>query len=190
MSVGADLIQSLEQLKDAKEMMTEVRTHTHHTKRLLTTDDALAASWAASLTRMGLMVRCVLQADEAEGVAIEDERYKAMNCPLTPVDKGSEEWRMIADYVARGHGHRKKDNSLQPHHTVELVDVLATVRPEEETTFTTDPELLKNRQLLWHGSGMGNWGSILKTGLRIAPPEAPSTGWLFDKGATCCSCPC
>ena len=131
-----------------------------------------------------------MQADEAEGVAIEDERYKAMNCPLTPVDKGSEEWRMIADYVARGHGHRKKDNSLQPHHTVELVDVLATVRPEEETTFTTDPELLKNRQLLWHGSGMGNWGSILKTGLRIAPPEAPSTGWLFDKGATCCSCPC
>ena len=70
------------------------------------------------------------------------------------------------------------------HHTVELVDVLATVRPEEESTFTTDPELLKNRQLLWHGSGMGNWGSILKTGLRIAPPEAPSTGWLFDKGAT------
>ena len=56
----------------------------------------------------------MLQADEAEGVAIEDERYKAMNCPLTPVDKGSEEWRMIADYVARGHGHRKKDNSLQP----------------------------------------------------------------------------
>ena len=76
------------------------------------------------------------------------------------------------------------------HHTVELVDVLATVRPEEESTFTTDPELLKNRQLLWHGSGMGNWGSILKTGLRIAPPEAPSTGWLFDKGATRCSCPC
>ena len=69
---------------------------------------------ATSLTLMALCVRCVLQADEAEGVAIEDERYKAMNCPLTPVDKGSEEWRMIADYVARGHGHRKKDNSLQP----------------------------------------------------------------------------
>ena len=80
---------------------------------MLTTDDALAASWAESLTPTAV---CVLtrQADEAEGVAIEDERYKAMNCPLTPVDKGSEEWRMIADYVARGHGHRKKDNSLQP----------------------------------------------------------------------------
>jgi hypothetical protein len=43
-------------------------------------------------------------------------------------------------------------------------------------------ELLENRQLLWHGSGTGNWGSILKTGLRIAPPEAPTTGWLFGKG--------
>ena len=58
-SVGADLIQSLEQLKDAKEMMTEVRTHTHHTKRLLTTDDALAPSWAAALILMAVGALCV-----------------------------------------------------------------------------------------------------------------------------------
>lgn len=54
--------------------------------------------------------------------------------------------------------------------------------PEARTTYTQDPALLENRQLLWHGSGLANWGSILKTGLRIAPPEAPATGWLFDKG--------
>ena len=57
--MGADLIQSLEQLKDAKEMMTEVRTHTHHTKRLLTTDDALAPSWAAALILMAVGALCV-----------------------------------------------------------------------------------------------------------------------------------
>lgn len=132
--------------------------------------------------------------------------------------------------------------------SVELVDVLAAARPEETEGFTAEPRLLKHRQLLWHGSGMGNWGalhppaahrcrlaspplpagggwrlaawargggvawegggarasasstprcaeprpgagagaggagSILKTGLRIAPPEAPVTGWLFGKG--------
>ena len=73
-------------------------------------------------------------------------------------------------------------NSLGPDQTVELVDIIEASRPEETESYTTDPNLLKNRQLLWHGSGMGNWGSILKTGLRIAPPEAPVTGWLFGKG--------
>ena len=113
-----------------------------------------------------------------------DEQYKSMNCPLKAVPKDSEEWRMIADYVKHGQGHKRSTmgNSLSPDQTVELIDVIAANRPEEEEAYTKDPNLLKNRQLLWHGSGMGNWGSILKTGLRIAPPEAPSTGWLFGKG--------
>ncbi|KAL3107858.1 hypothetical protein niasHT_017090 [Heterodera trifolii] len=39
-----------------------------------------------------------------------------------------------------------------------------------------------NRKLLWHGSRLANWYSILAKGLRIAPPEAPSTGFMFGKG--------
>ena len=39
-----------------------------------------------------------------------------------------------------------------------------------------------NRQLLWHGSRLTNWCGILSTGLRIAPPEAPVTGYMFGKG--------
>lgn len=38
------------------------------------------------------------------------------------------------------------------------------------------------RMLLWHGSRMSNWFSILSQGLRIAPPEAPCTGYMFGKG--------
>ena len=41
---------------------------------------------------------------------------------------------------------------------------------------------LGNRKLLWHGSGMSNFLGILSQGLRIAPPEAPSTGYMFGKG--------
>ena len=37
---------------------------------------------------------------------------------------------------------------------------------------------LGNRQLLWHGSRMTNWVGILSQGLRIAPPEAPMTGYM------------
>jgi hypothetical protein len=40
-----------------------------------------------------------------------------------------------------------------------------------------------NRMLLWHGSRLTNWVGIISQGLRIAPPEAPSTGYVFGKGA-------
>jgi Poly(ADP-ribose) polymerase catalytic domain len=36
--------------------------------------------------------------------------------------------------------------------------------------------------LLWHGSRFSNYVGILSQGLRIAPPEAPKTGYLFGKG--------
>ena len=36
--------------------------------------------------------------------------------------------------------------------------------------------------LLWHGSRLTNFVGILSQGLRIAPPEAPSTGYRFGKG--------
>jgi len=36
--------------------------------------------------------------------------------------------------------------------------------------------------LLWHGSRTTNFAGILTQGLRIAPPEAPVTGYMFGKG--------
>lgn len=36
--------------------------------------------------------------------------------------------------------------------------------------------------MLFHGSAMTNMLGILAQGLRIAPPEAPSTGYMFGKG--------
>ncbi|KAF8773148.1 Poly [ADP-ribose] polymerase 1 like protein [Argiope bruennichi] len=41
---------------------------------------------------------------------------------------------------------------------------------------------LHNKKLLWHGSRLTNFVGILSQGLRIAPPEAPSTGYMFGKG--------
>lgn len=35
---------------------------------------------------------------------------------------------------------------------------------------------------LWHGSRLSNFVGILSQGLRIAPPEAPVSGYLFGKG--------
>ena len=42
--------------------------------------------------------------------------------------------------------------------------------------------------LLWHGSRLTNWAGILSQGLRIAPPEAPVTGYMFGKGCYFSDC--
>jgi hypothetical protein len=36
--------------------------------------------------------------------------------------------------------------------------------------------------ILWHGSRITNFVGIISQGLRIAPPEAPVTGYMFGKG--------
>jgi poly [ADP-ribose] polymerase len=36
--------------------------------------------------------------------------------------------------------------------------------------------------LLWHGSRLTNYVGILSEGLKIAPYEAPVTGYMFGKG--------
>merc|ERR1712173_465275 len=39
-----------------------------------------------------------------------------------------------------------------------------------------------NRMMLWHGSDASNIVGILTNGLKIAPPEADATGYMFGKG--------
>ena len=39
-----------------------------------------------------------------------------------------------------------------------------------------------NSRLLYHGSSLVNYLGILSQGLRIAPPEAPTTGYMLGKG--------
>lgn len=49
----------------------------------------------------------------------------------------------------------------------------------EKSPFAGPP---RDRRLLWHGSRVTNFGGILSQGLRIAPPEAPVSGYMFGKG--------
>lgn len=40
---------------------------------------------------------------------------------------------------------------------------------------------VSTRTLLWHGSRLSNWVGILSQGLRVAPPEAPVTGYMVRR---------
>lgn len=65
----------------------------------------------------------------------------------------------------------------------DVIDVFRIKRPLEKQRFETSPyaKVKSNRRLLWHGSRCTNFGGILSQGLRIAPPEAPVSGYMFGK---------
>ncbi len=63
---------------------------------------------------------------------------------------------------------------------MKLLDVFKLKRQGEDKKF--NPNKYGNKKLLWHGSRFSNFVGILSQGLRIAPPEAPKTGYLFGKG--------
>jgi poly [ADP-ribose] polymerase 2/3/4 len=101
-----------------------------------------------------------------------DHEYAQLHTRLTPLDREGEVFAMLKQYVANTHA---------PTHTqysTEVEDAFAVEREGEADAFRD----VGNKQLLFHGSRLSNWRGILSSGLRIAPPEAPLTGYMFGKG--------
>ncbi|OAX43641.1 PARP-domain-containing protein [Rhizopogon vinicolor AM-OR11-026] len=97
---------------------------------------------------------------------------------MNPITQNSSEFAALSRYITDTHG--------ETHHFE--ASVLHAFRVEREVE--TSAYLAKgydklapgDRMLLWHGSRTTNFAGILKQGLRIAPPEAPATGYMFGKG--------
>ncbi|XP_066587156.1 poly [ADP-ribose] polymerase [Prorops nasuta] len=104
-----------------------------------------------------------------------DVHYEQLKTEIDVLDKNSDEFKLIETYVRNTHA--------STHSTYELVieDVFCVTRQGEERRYKPFKKL-NNRQLLWHGSRVTNYAGILSQGLRIAPPEAPVTGYMFGKG--------
>lgn len=78
--------------------------------------------------------------------------------------------------------HGKTHNTFK----LEVEQVFEVKRDKEEENFKD----VGNRQLLWHGSRLTNWVGILSQGLRIAPPEAPVTGYMVGWSGCGQTCTC
>ncbi|XP_015693725.1 poly [ADP-ribose] polymerase 2-A isoform X2 [Oryza brachyantha] len=102
-------------------------------------------------------------------------RYKQLCCDFTPLEVDSEEYSMIKTYLSNTHG------KTHTGYTVDIVQIFKVSRHGEMERFQKFSSA-GNRMLLWHGSRLTNWTGILSQGLRIAPPEAPVTGYMFGKG--------
>jgi poly [ADP-ribose] polymerase len=73
-------------------------------------------------------------------------------------------------------GHYEDDAPVQPTCNYEIEHVWEV---EKETGARVDPA---RSRLLFHGSRLSNYVGILSQGLRIAPPAAPVTGYMYGKG--------
>lgn len=102
-----------------------------------------------------------------------DQHYEKLNTEITPLEKQSEEFETIEKYVKNTHA------ATHSYYTLEIEEVFKVSRKEEAARYKKD---LHNKMLLWHGSRLTNFAGILSQGLRIAPPEAPVTGYMFGKG--------
>ncbi|EGT41901.1 hypothetical protein CAEBREN_31931 [Caenorhabditis brenneri] len=111
------------------------------------------------------------------GVDPVDTNYQKLKCAMAPLERGSQDWKMIEEYFknTRGSTHDMKVDLVD----VGCRDILKLNKENESAKFKAG---LGNRRLLWHGSGKMNFAGILGQGLRIAPPEAPVSGYMFGKG--------
>ncbi|VDK72423.1 unnamed protein product [Litomosoides sigmodontis] len=102
-----------------------------------------------------------------------DVQYEKLHAQLEVLDKQSDEYNRILQYAANTHA------PTHDQYKLEIVDIIRVKREGESERFKKN---IPNHYLLWHGSRITNYAGILSQGLRIAPPEAPMTGYMFGKG--------
>ena len=102
--------------------------------------------------------------------------YDNLDTDITPLDKEKPIYKQLVKYIK---------NSQGGTHPCKL-DILNIYRVEKDTDdnykkMTSDME---NKTLLFHGSSLSNWCSILKNGLYLDPSKlgVPITGKMFGYG--------
>lgn len=132
-----------------------------------------------ALTDLKITAEIMASTKQAHDINPLDNQFNSLNLnEAEPLDHTSSEFKLLEAYLHKTHGSTH----------------LMTLRVEEIFRITRSSEIDRwdaagfgsipnsNRKLLWHGSRTTNYSGILSQGLRIAPPEAPVSGYMFDKG--------
>ena len=108
-----------------------------------------------------------------------DSIYNGINTTITPLDKKSKMWIEIEKYVANTHG---ATHNIQ----LEIIDIFEVEQMGKKIKFEEYCKNISNRTLLFHGSGMSNFISILKNDLLLNPQaikkDVVITGKMFSDG--------
>ncbi|XP_034661708.1 poly [ADP-ribose] polymerase isoform X1 [Drosophila subobscura] len=128
-----------------------------------------------SLAEIEVAYSLIKNEDTIDNINPLDKHYDQLKTQLIPLDKNSDEFAILNKYVKNTHA------ATHSAYELEVVDVFKVARQGEARRFKPFKKL-HNRKLLWHGSRLTNFAGILSHGLKIAPPEAPPTGYMFGKG--------
>ncbi|KAL7740196.1 hypothetical protein ACLKA6_003902 [Drosophila palustris] len=128
-----------------------------------------------SLSEIEVAYNIIKNEDNVEGINPLDKHYEELKTKLEPLDKTSDEFALLNKYVQNTHA------STHSSYELEIIDIFKVARQGEARRYKPFKKL-HNRKLLWHGSRLTNFVGILSHGLKIAPPEAPPTGYMFGKG--------
>ena len=131
-----------------------------------------------NLMDMEVVTRMLKEDGTSVGLHPIDRHFSSLGCEMVSIGSKDKRFTMINTYLQNTHA---------PTHNMyrlELGALWEVSRPDEVAKFEKYKTAngLEDTHLLWHGSRLTNWGGILSQGLRIAPPEAPSTGYMFGKG--------
>lgn len=104
-----------------------------------------------------------------------DKVYNELNTEIAPIEKNGKMWNMINEYIKIAGTHK---------YNIQLIDIFEINRIGEKEAFEQNCGGIDNHVLLWHGSGLSNWCSIMKNGFRL--PNTLNgvvlTGWMFGPG--------
>ncbi|XP_045534555.1 poly [ADP-ribose] polymerase-like [Papilio machaon] len=104
-----------------------------------------------------------------------ESHYLKLKTDIRPLDKTTPQFELISTYMKNTHA------PTHLNYTLEIEELFEVIREGEAERYEKFKQL-DNKRLLWHGSRITNLAGILSQGLRIAPPEAPVTGYMFGKG--------
>lgn len=102
---------------------------------------------------------------------------KLVGCDMRVVEPESDEFKLVQQYAGAS-------SSAKIAHLVEVTRYEDAIRfaKHEATRGLNDSTGQPQNRLLWHGSKVSNILGILMKGLKIAPPDAPVSGYMFGKG--------
>ena len=98
-----------------------------------------------------------------------DAYYKQLNADIRLLDRSSQEFSIIDQYTRNTQAHGYK---------IEILEVFKVNRQGEDQRYEPFKNL-HNRLLLWHGSRLTNFASIISNGLKIS---AQVNGSMFGRG--------
>lgn len=169
---------SLDKLRDASNEFYTLIPHGFSINRPPIIDSIDVVKTKNEMLESLLNMRAIygfLEGENGEKMNPLDACYHKVKTDLNPLSKDAPDFIKICDIVRNTHG------STHNHYTLEVLDVFQVNRKREDVR-SRKYKSLENRQMLWHGSRITNYVSILTKGLRIAPKEAPATGYMYGKG--------